>query len=138
MLSNKFSVSQVLCLKPNGKCFLQNHINKRYIETESISSICRKVCTNCRCGKAEHNVQDLHDPGFYFVGKILDRPLRSKEEEMEFCFGDQSSDEDSGSGRRGSSSSGGSSQQKQSRKKSRTVKFDWIPPNISKALVRDQ
>lgn len=87
----------------------------------------RKVCTNCRCGKAEHNVQDLHDPGFYFVGKILDRPLRSKEEEMEFCFGDQSSDEESRTNDQG---------KKKGVKAGRMVKFDWIPPNISKALVK--
>ncbi|CAB4057989.1 Prickle-like protein 1,Prickle-like protein 2,Protein prickle,Prickle planar cell polarity protein 3-B,Prickle planar cell polarity protein 3-A,Prickle-like protein 1-A,Testin,Protein espinas,Prickle planar cell polarity protein 3,Prickle-like protein 1-B [Lepeophtheirus salmonis] len=48
----------------------------------------RKVCSNCRCGKAEHDVRDSEiDPGCYFVGKIFDRPLRSLKEELEFCYG---------------------------------------------------
>ena len=33
----------------------------------------RKVCINCRCGKAEHNVREEEDYGFSFVGKIFDR-----------------------------------------------------------------
>ena len=74
------------------------------------------------------------------MGKILDRPLRSKEEEMEFCFGDQSFDEDSSPGGSTGSSASGSGAATASRKKGgrkeRTVKFDWIPPNISTALVR--
>ena len=28
---------------------------------------------NCRCGKAEHNVIDQSDPGFFIVGKLFDR-----------------------------------------------------------------
>ena len=35
--------------------------------------MCRKVCLNCRCGKAEHNVVEEEDPGFFFVGKLFDR-----------------------------------------------------------------
>jgi hypothetical protein len=35
--------------------------------------LCRKVCQNCRCGKAEHNVVEEEDPGFFFVGKLFDR-----------------------------------------------------------------
>jgi hypothetical protein len=35
----------------------------------------RKVCLNCRCGKAEHNVVEEEDPGFFFVGKLFDRYL---------------------------------------------------------------
>ena len=33
----------------------------------------RKVCMNCRCGKAEHNVIEVSDPGFYFIGRLFDR-----------------------------------------------------------------
>ena len=48
----------------------------------------RKVCINCRCGKAEHNVVEESDPGFYFVGKIFDRPLRTIAEECTFIYGE--------------------------------------------------
>jgi hypothetical protein len=36
----------------------------------------RKVCLNCRCGKAEHNVVEEEDPGFFFVGKLFDRYIK--------------------------------------------------------------
>jgi len=35
----------------------------------------RKVCMNCRCGKAEHNVTEELDYGFSYVGKIFDRSV---------------------------------------------------------------
>ena len=98
---------------------------------------CRKVCLNCRCGKAEHNVVDDHDPGFYFVGKIFDRPLRSRQEEMEFCYGDVEEDSfgsgsSNGSGDESARRNGAAAKNKGQRK---TVRFDWIPPNVSKTLV---
>ena len=67
----------------------------------------KKVCQNCRCGKIEHGVLDREDPGQFFVGKIFDRyayciivwllynliiiafrPLRTREEEHSFIYGD--------------------------------------------------
>ncbi|TRY70369.1 hypothetical protein TCAL_04489 [Tigriopus californicus] len=81
----------------------------------------RKVCINCRCGKAEHHVVDHQDPGFYFVGKIFDRPLRSYEEELEFCYGTEE---------------GNIHGHNQMLGKERKVKFDWVPPNISKTLAK--
>eukprot|EP00096_Caligus_rogercresseyi_P010366 TRINITY_DN3748_c0_g1_i1.p1 TRINITY_DN3748_c0_g1~~TRINITY_DN3748_c0_g1_i1.p1 ORF type:complete len:579 (+),score=185.09 TRINITY_DN3748_c0_g1_i1:191-1927(+) len=125
----------------------------------------RKVCSNCRCGKAEHDVRDSEiDPGCYFVGKIFDRPLRSLKEELEFCYGrfspseelkrssrtnandsgnesiktDDDEDEE-GKQRRlkskgnhaGSSSSPGPVAEQQNKK----VLMDWVPPNVSRALV---
>lgn len=96
----------------------------------------RKVCLNCRCGKAEHNVVDDHDPGFYFVGKIFDRPLRSRQEEMEFCYGDVEEDSvGSNSGIiDGSSKKNGAAAKNKGQGK--TVRFDWVPPDVSKALAR--
>ena len=76
---------------------------------------------------------DDHDPGFYFVGKIFDRPLRSRQEEMEFCYGDVEQDDDSSSGPNESSRRSGAVKNNKGQRK--TVKFDWIPPNVSKTLV---
>ena len=102
----------------------------------SVSAIYRKVCLNCRCGKAEHNVVDDHDPGFYFVGKIFDRPLRSRQEEMEFCYGDVEADDDSSNGSNETSKGrNGAGAGKNNRGQRKTVKFDWVPPNVSKTLV---
>jgi len=64
------------CLKCGGECSgFQLHF-------------WRKVCMNCRCGKAEHAVVEDSDHGDHFVGKIFDRPLRSREEERKFIFGE--------------------------------------------------
>ena len=97
---------------------------------------CRKVCLNCRCGKAEHNVVDDHDPGFYFVGKIFDRPLRSRREEMEFCYGhvEEEDDDDDGVAAVGSNAKRNGAAAR-SKGQGKTVRFDWIPPNVSKTLV---
>ena len=81
---------------------------------------------------------DDHDPGFYFVGKIFDRPLRSRQEEMEFCYGDVEEEDSSvgfntnGSGSESSKKNGEAAKNKG---QGRTVRFDWIPPNVSKTLV---
>jgi len=57
------------------------------------------------------------DPGFYFVGRIFDLPLRSKKEELQFCYGVvDSSDEDEDT-------------------KKKSTKFDWIPPNVTNKMV---
>ena len=99
----------------------------------------RKVCLNCRCGKAEHNVIDDQDPGFYFVGKIFDRPLRSKAEEMEFCYGENDSDSVSSEEERLQHLRKSSLATKKipgSGVKKKTVRFEWVPPNTSKTLVR--
>ena len=102
----------------------------------------RKVCQNCRCGKAEHNVVEDEDPGFYFVGKIFDRPLRSKEEELEFCYGD---DDETTSSEDGETSTNGVGERKSALASSKSrggvasekkkVRFEWVPPNTSKTLV---
>ena len=78
---------------------------------------------------------DDHDPGFYFVGKIFDRPLRSRQEEMEFCYGDVEAGDSNGeeSSRRKS----GAGNAKNNKGQRKTVKFDWIPPNVSKTLVSE-
>ena len=78
---------------------------------------------------------DDHDPGFYFVGKIFDRPLRSRQEEMEFCYGDVEEDSvgsNSGSVDGSSKKNGAAAKNKGQGK---TVRFDWVPPDVSKALV---
>ena len=33
----------------------------------------RKICVNCLCGKAEHDIRDQDDHGLHFVGKLFDR-----------------------------------------------------------------
>ena len=77
---------------------------------------------------------DDHDPGFYFVGKIFDRPLRSRQEEMEFCYGDVEAEEDSNGSNKWSRRSGAAAA-KNNRGQRKTVRFDWVPPNVSKTLV---
>ena len=76
--------------------------------------------------------------GFYFVGRIFDLPLRSKREELQFCYGTNSSDDENEEIRNG----GGNDKQENSNKiknrvsNKKKVKFDWIPPNVSDTLVR--
>ena len=76
--------------------------------------------------------------GFYFVGRIFDLPLRSKREELQFCYGTNSSDDENEEIRNG----GGNDKQQNSHKiknrvsNKKKVKFDWIPPNVSDTLVR--
>ena len=84
----------------------------------------RKHCSNCRCGKADHNVyldQNSTDVGFYFVGKIFDRPLRSRQEVLKFCYGNSLDDDDDGIDETAAS---------------KPVKFDWIPHNVSDNLAK--
>jgi len=105
----------------------------------------KKLLVKCRW-----NLQQDVDPGFYFVGRIFDLPLRSKKEELTFCYGsNSSSDEDEEGGSRekvdrkrsnnnNNDAIGGISKTstpgvKKSNKKN--VKFDWIPPNVSENLV---
>jgi len=77
----------------------------------------RKVCMNCRCGKAEHNVIDQSDPGFFIVGKLFDRPLRTKAEELHFVYGDvfDGSFDTSQAGLE--------------------IKLDWVPPGTASNVV---
>ena len=116
--------------------------------------VIRKHCCNCHCGKIEHDVIEDVDPGFYFVGRIFDLPLRSKKEELTFCYGSNSSsdeDEEGGSRQmvdrkrsnnnnndtiRGITKTSSTPGVKKSNKKN--VKFDWIPPNVSENLVNNQ
>ena len=102
-------------------------------------NIFRKHCTNCRCGKADHNVLVNErvgaDVGFYFVGRLFDRPMRTKKEELEFCYGNALEDQVY------SSPSGilvrnkGSTSRKKQPTNGKKVKFDWLPQNVSDRLT---
>jgi len=75
----------------------------------------RKVCQNCRCGKIEHGVQETQDHGHHFVGKIFERPLRTREEECTFIYGEVVNDsyED----------------------EKEEVVLDWVPPGVETSLA---
>jgi len=75
----------------------------------------RKVCMNCRCGKAEHNVTEELDYGFSYVGKIFDRPLRTKAEECKFIYGEVFEDYDDDG--------------------DTEVVLDWAPPGVPSSLA---
>jgi len=75
----------------------------------------RKVCQNCRCGKIEHGVKEKEDHGQHFIGKIFERPLRSKEEECQFIYGEVSDDIETQS--------------------HVEVTLDWAPPGIASSLA---
>lgn len=48
----------------------------------------RKLCMNCRCGIYDHEVEeDDEDIGRIVIGKLFDRPPRTKKEELEYCHG---------------------------------------------------
>jgi len=78
----------------------------------------RKVCINCRCGKLEHNVKEEEDYGFSFVGKIFDRPLRTKADECKFIYGDiiEDNNDDAADAEE-------------------EVVLDWAPPGVSSILA---
>jgi len=76
----------------------------------------RKVCQNCRCGKIEHGVQERQDHGHHFVGKIFERPLRTKEEECTFIYGEVVNDNHVD--------------------KKEEVILDWAPPGVANSLAR--
>ena len=43
---------------------------------------------NCRCGKDDHDVQDDdEDIGKVVIGKLFERPARTRKEELEFSYG---------------------------------------------------
>ncbi|ROT74701.1 putative testin isoform X1 [Penaeus vannamei] len=78
----------------------------------------RKLCMNCRCGIYDHEVEeDDEDIGKIVIGKLFDRPPRTKKEEMEYCHGNnlEMINEETG--------------------KAENVKFDWVPPNVEKSLA---
>ena len=79
---------------------------------------------------------DESDVGFYFVGKIFDRPMRTRKEELEFCYGNML-EEDNPYGAvtilNNSKSPSGKPSFPMSGKK---VKFDWIPHDVSERLAR--
>ncbi|XP_042234416.1 uncharacterized protein LOC121874352 isoform X3 [Homarus americanus] len=78
----------------------------------------RKICMNCRCGKDDHEVEDDdEDIGRIVIGKLFDRPPRTKKEELEYCHGNNLDvvNEETG--------------------KTEKIKFDWVPPNIEKNLA---
>lgn len=73
---------------------------------------------NCRCGIYDHEVEeDDEDIGKIVIGKLFDRPPRTKKEEMEYCHGNnlEMINEETG--------------------KAENVKFDWVPPNVEKSLA---
>ncbi|CAG0894723.1 unnamed protein product [Darwinula stevensoni] len=78
----------------------------------------RKICRNCKCGKEEHDVYEevLVDPGYYRIGRLFDRPLRTTEEELKYSHGKDLQVED------------------RKLHKTRSFKFDWIPPGITDSL----
>lgn len=48
----------------------------------------RKICLNCRCGKDDHEVEeDEEDIGKIVIGKLFERPIRTKEEEESYSYG---------------------------------------------------
>ncbi|KAK3866958.1 hypothetical protein Pcinc_027544 [Petrolisthes cinctipes] len=78
----------------------------------------RKICQNCRCGKDDHDVEDEdEDIGQFVIGKLFERPARTKKEELEYSFGNDLEivNEETG--------------------KPEKMKFDWVPPNIGKNLA---
>jgi len=75
----------------------------------------RKVCQNCRCGKIEHGVQEREDHGHHFVGKIFERPLRTKEEECTFIYGEVVNDSHEDI--------------------KEEVVLDWAPPGVASSLA---
>ena len=101
--------------------------------------ICRKHCTNCRCSKADHNVVSDEvngaDGGFYFVGRLLDRPLRTRTEELEFCYGSEL-EEDNGPYIPNGILSSAKDPRVKASSTGKKVKFDWIPQNVSDTLAR--
>ena len=104
--------------------------------------IFRKHCTNCRCGKADHNVTSDEgggsDGGFYFVGQLLDRPMRTRKEELEFCYGNALDEDDyESNGLHGDFISSDDRNNKNIFPTTgKKVKFDWIPQNVSDRLAR--
>jgi len=101
--------------------------------------IFRKHCTNCRCSKADHNVVSDEvngaDGGFYFVGRLLDRPLRTRTEELEFCYGSEL-EEDNGPYIPNGILSSAKDPRVKASSTGKKVKFDWIPQNVSDTLAR--
>ncbi|KAK8748394.1 hypothetical protein OTU49_016121 [Cherax quadricarinatus] len=78
----------------------------------------RKICMNCRCGKDDHEVEDDdEDIGRIVIGKLFDRPPRTRKEELEYCHGNHLDivNEETG--------------------KTEKLKFDWVPPNVEKSLA---
>nr|XP_045581201.1 uncharacterized protein LOC123744999 [Procambarus clarkii]XP_045581202.1 uncharacterized protein LOC123744999 [Procambarus clarkii]XP_045581203.1 uncharacterized protein LOC123744999 [Procambarus clarkii] len=78
----------------------------------------RKICMNCRCGKDDHEVEDDdEDIGRIVIGKLFDRPPRTKKEELEYCHENHLDivNEETG--------------------KTEKLKFDWVPPNVEKSLA---
>ena len=89
------------------------------------------------CFQADHNVhleENSTDVGFFFVGKIFDRPLRSKEEVMEFVYSN-SLDEDSEEEACTSFIDRAAATQAPSGGGGKRVRFDWIPQNVPETLV---
>ncbi|XP_050737887.1 uncharacterized protein LOC127009154 isoform X3 [Eriocheir sinensis] len=78
----------------------------------------RKICMNCRCGKDDHEVEDDdQDIGKVVIGKLFDRPARTKKEELEFSYGNALEMVNQETG------------------KAEKVTFDWVPPNTERNLA---
>ena len=93
--------------------------------------------------QADHNVHLVEstavDSGFFFVGKIFDRPLRSKREVMEFVYSNSlHDDEDDSDGEEACTSfidKAAAAATAPSHAGGKRVRFDWIPQNVPETLV---
>jgi hypothetical protein len=57
---------------------------------------------------------------------------------MEFCYGDLEAGDDSSSGDEKKKKKKTNASYAGVKKQKKTVKFDWIPPNVSKTLVSER
>ena len=92
--------------------------------------------------QADHNVHLVEssavDSGFFFVGKIFDRPLRSKREVMEFVYSNSALDDDESDGEEACTSfidKAAAAATAPSHAGGKRVRFDWIPQNVPETLV---
>lgn len=78
----------------------------------------RKICQNCRCSKDDHEVEDDdEDIGQFVIGKLFNRPPRTKKDEMEFVHGTDLEMINENTG------------------KAEKIKFDWLPPGVEKSMA---
>ncbi|KAL7642921.1 UNVERIFIED_CONTAM: hypothetical protein RMT77_006210 [Armadillidium vulgare] len=79
----------------------------------------RKICLNCRCGKDDHEVEDdEEDIGKIVIGKLFERPIRTKEEEESYSYGTDLEMVNDFTGEK------------------EKVKFDWVPPGVGRAVAK--
>ena len=81
------------------------------------------------------------DTGFYFVGKLLERPLRTRMEELEFCYGnyqlsEDEDDYDNVTHTLDPSDSSSIIAKAKIPKKNKKVRFEWLPQDVSERVAR--